>query len=137
MLRAHLAPCPACTRLVRVDERTCPFCAAALDESFRATPMPRPSAGRLSRAAMAALGAGTVSVAFACAPEMKVLYGGPPIPEAGEASTPADAGAVTPATIDSGDAHVVQQPVSAPAYGAAPVPVTPPAPAYGAPPPGR
>jgi hypothetical protein len=54
---SHLAPCPACRRHVEVVETTCPFCAAALAESFRGQTRPAPPAGRLSRAALMAAGA--------------------------------------------------------------------------------
>jgi hypothetical protein len=53
----HLAPCPGCNRHVAVFETTCPFCAAALGESFRGRPRPAPLPRRLSRAAMMAAGA--------------------------------------------------------------------------------
>lgn len=54
---SHLAPCPACHRHVELVETTCPFCAAALPESFRGQPRPVPQPRRLSRAAMMAAGA--------------------------------------------------------------------------------
>ena len=54
---SHLAPCPACHRHVEVVETTCPFCAAALAESFRGQPRPVAPPRRLSRAAMMAAGA--------------------------------------------------------------------------------
>ena len=54
---SHLAPCPACHRHVDVAETTCPFCAAALAESFRRPPAAVAPPRRLSRAAMMAAGA--------------------------------------------------------------------------------
>jgi hypothetical protein len=54
---SHLAPCPACNRHIEVVETTCPFCAAALAESFRGQPGPAPPPRRLSRSAMMAAGA--------------------------------------------------------------------------------
>jgi hypothetical protein len=54
--RAHLVPCPACSRHVRSDESTCPFCHAAINALGGSAPA-RPS-GRLSRAALFALGTG-------------------------------------------------------------------------------
>ncbi len=55
---APLRPCPCCSRHVRVSEPACPFCAGKLDDAFRSMPSPRVRAvGRLSRAALFALGA--------------------------------------------------------------------------------
>ncbi len=62
---SHLAPCPACNRHVDVGESACPFCAAALAESFRGQPQPSPPARRLGRAALMAAGA-TLMGAGAC-----------------------------------------------------------------------
>jgi hypothetical protein len=65
-LTAMLRPCPACSRHVRVSERACPFCAGELDATFRSVPSPRvPAVGRLSRAALFALGASGLA-ASAC-----------------------------------------------------------------------
>ena len=63
MTRAHLRPCPGCSRHVRVSEGACPFCAASLDASFRAAPAPVPPSRRLSRAALFAFGTGTLVLA--------------------------------------------------------------------------
>ncbi len=63
MTRAHLRPCPGCSRHVRVSEGACPFCAASLDASFRAAPAPVPPSRRLSRAAHFAFGTGTLVLA--------------------------------------------------------------------------
>jgi len=57
-----LGPCPACQRHVSTHEAACPFCAAALPESFRCQPARVAPAGRLSRAAMVAAGAALMSV---------------------------------------------------------------------------
>jgi hypothetical protein len=54
---SHLAPCPACNRHVDVVETACPFCAAALAESFRGHRSPAPPPRRLGRAALMAAGA--------------------------------------------------------------------------------
>ena len=59
---ACLAPCPACQRHVSTHETACPFCAAALPESFRCQPARALPPGRLSRTAMVAAGAALVSV---------------------------------------------------------------------------
>jgi hypothetical protein len=49
-----------------VSASACPFCNAALDASFRASPAPVPPSVRLSRAALVAFGSGTLSLAAAC-----------------------------------------------------------------------
>ena len=66
MARPHLRPCPGCSRHVRVSASACPFCNAALDASFRASPAPLPPSMRLSRAALVAFGSGTLTLAAAC-----------------------------------------------------------------------
>ena len=66
MSRSHLRPCTACARHVRVTEAACPFCGASVDASLAASPAPLPPAARLSRAALFALGAGTISLTTAC-----------------------------------------------------------------------
>jgi hypothetical protein len=59
-----LRPCPGCSRHVRASESACPFCGGELDAAFRSAPSPRaPVVGRLSRAALFAIGAGGVVVA--------------------------------------------------------------------------
>ncbi len=62
MKKTALAACPACARHVRLDEPSCPFCRAPLPSSFRETTAPPRSATRLSRAALYALGVGTLSM---------------------------------------------------------------------------
>lgn len=66
MNKPHLAACPACVRHVRVDETACPFCGAVLGASFAGSPEPVRPAVRLSRAALAAFGAGTFGIVTAC-----------------------------------------------------------------------
>jgi hypothetical protein len=58
-----LRPCPGCARHVRVSESACPFCSAWLDAAFRTFSSSRAPVGRLSRAALFALGAGGLVVA--------------------------------------------------------------------------
>jgi hypothetical protein len=58
-----LRPCPGCARHARVSEPACPFCGARLGEAFRTFVPPRAPTTRLTRAALAALGAGGVVVA--------------------------------------------------------------------------
>jgi hypothetical protein len=56
-MAAHLAPCPGCSRHVRVDSVACPFCLVELDGSFRSQgARPQPTT-RLGRAALMAFGA--------------------------------------------------------------------------------
>jgi hypothetical protein len=62
MKRTPLFPCPTCARHVRVDDAACPFCASPLGEAFRRSTRSRAPATRLSRAALYALGLGTVTV---------------------------------------------------------------------------
>ena len=80
---SQLAPCPACKRHVATTETACPFCAAALPDSFRqrAPALRRP--GRLSRAAMLAASAALLG-AEACSDDVVVApaYGVPPAPDA-------------------------------------------------------
>jgi hypothetical protein len=107
-----LAPCPGCNRHVGTDETACPFCSAALPESFRCQPRRQPR-GRLSRAAMVAAGAALLG-AEAC---------GGPAPAYGPAP-PFDAGADT-STMDGGP--VALYGAAPPAFEQAPVqPGTPP-----------
>jgi hypothetical protein len=57
-------PCTSCGQHVRIDERACPFCDAALPADFGAEARARVSAGRpLSRAAILFVGA---TAAAAC-----------------------------------------------------------------------
>jgi hypothetical protein len=63
MTRAHFRPCPQCSRHVRVTDAACPFCAVTFDAAFRSSPRPVPPSVRLSRAALAAFGSGTLSIA--------------------------------------------------------------------------
>jgi hypothetical protein len=130
-----LAPCPTCARHIRVRDSLCPFCGAVLGESFRTVPAPRALATRLTRAALYALGAGTIGLASACSsssepadagvdgPVATPAYGAPGMPF--DAASPLDAG--------------TDAPVVAPAYGAPGMPLDAGtdgpfgAPAYGAP----
>jgi len=66
MTKARLLACPSCSRHVRATERACPFCAAALPETFAAAPAPRPPPKRLSRGALYAFGATSITLATAC-----------------------------------------------------------------------
>ena len=86
-----LAPCPACKRHVATDETTCPFCAAALPDSFREALSCRKPPGRLSRAAMLAAGAALIGVE-ACSGAS--AYGTNPIPDAGADTSTNDGSAV-------------------------------------------
>ncbi len=88
MTPSHLVACPSCARHVRVTERACPFCSSVLSATLRSSPAPRAPAARLSRAALYAFGAGTLSMASACggttspgveSHQMADAYGGPPV----------------------------------------------------------
>ena len=84
----QLVECPSCSRHVRVTEETCPFCRVAVPAQVRAS-VPRVRvAGRLSRAALFALGTATATAAgIACESEgepepefvTRPIYGGPPV----------------------------------------------------------
>jgi hypothetical protein len=62
MMKPRLLACPGCARHVRVSESACPFCGAALPDSFGAGDAPRKPA-RLTRAALYALGATSLTIA--------------------------------------------------------------------------
>jgi hypothetical protein len=66
MMQNHLAPCPSCTRHVRASEPVCPFCQGQLSDEFRTAVPPRRPAGRLTRAALYAFGATSLSLVAAC-----------------------------------------------------------------------
>ena len=92
MSKAHLVPCPACERHVRVREVGCPFCGVELSAAVRATPAPRrASVARLSRAALFAVSGGVVTLASCSGGETvsQPLYGGVALVDAG--GEPADA----------------------------------------------
>jgi len=81
-----LAPCPGCKRHIGTDETACPFCSAALLDSFRCQPGSRPRP-RLSRAAMVAAGAALLG-AEACNTAPAPLYGpAPPLDAAADTGT--------------------------------------------------
>jgi hypothetical protein len=79
MAGSHLRPCPACSRHVRVKEGACPFCGVSLEPSFSAAPAPLPPSRRLSRAALIALGAGSLALAPGCGESSTAMYGAPGI----------------------------------------------------------
>jgi len=66
MNKARLLACPACQRHVRSSEAVCPFCAASIPISFKDAPPPRAPTRRLSRAALYAFGATSLTLATAC-----------------------------------------------------------------------
>lgn len=98
MTDAFLRPCPACARHARVSEEACPFCGEGFTESFRAALRPRPPGGRLTRAALFAVGAGGLVAASACGSGASgnVLYGAPPATDDGGVSAPVDASGDAP-----------------------------------------
>ncbi|HEY7374717.1 MAG TPA: hypothetical protein VIF57_21310 [Polyangia bacterium] len=72
-----LAPCPACGRHIAVDETACPFCAAALPDSFRhACSSRKPPSARLSRTARLVVGAALIGVQASCAGSAYGTMGG-------------------------------------------------------------
>lgn len=103
-----LAPCPACGRHIAIDETTCPFCAAALPDSFRqANACRRSPPGRLSRAARLAAGAALIGVQASCSGS---AYG---------TSAPYDAAVADTITIADGNTNDSAVAL----YGAAPAPL--------------
>jgi len=66
MTKSHLRACPACSRHVRVSEESCPFCGGGIPQALRDSPAPQPPRMRLTRAAIFALGAGTLAATPAC-----------------------------------------------------------------------
>ena len=82
-----LAPCPTCNRHVSAHEAACPFCAAALPDTFRCQPARVPPSGRLSRAAMIAAGAALMSAS--CSTAVPV-YGVAIRPDAGTDTSTGD-----------------------------------------------
>lgn len=67
-------PCVGCSRHVRQDDRSCPFCGAAVVGAPPATPTARQ---RLSRAALFAAGAAGLALATAdCGATAQPSYGG-------------------------------------------------------------
>jgi hypothetical protein len=75
-----LAPCPACNRHIAIDVAACPFCSAALPDTFAQQATCRKPQGRLSRAAKLAAGATLMAAAASCASS---AYGGSVIPDGG------------------------------------------------------
>ncbi len=59
-MKPQLRPCPSCARHIRMVETACPFCRAALPDSFRFGPQPDRQSRVLSRAALFALGASLI-----------------------------------------------------------------------------
>jgi hypothetical protein len=78
-MSAHLKPCTACSRHIRIHESSCPFCGAALAEAFHTPPQWGNAPGRLARAAVAALGvaAGGASALEGCVQSSSPVYGAP------------------------------------------------------------
>ena len=96
MTVAYLVACPACTRHVRVDESTCPFCGSTFDATLREIPRSRTPDLRLGRAALYALSAGTMTLAAACSSDSHMtttFYGVATDAAFGEPDTGADVAA--------------------------------------------
>jgi hypothetical protein len=144
-MSGHLATCPACARHVRVTETACPFCRETFQVSFGESAPRRAPMVRLRRAALYALGVGTLTMSTACskttssvdaggdtdagqssagpAPQdaamdslqVVALYGMPPLPE----DAAVDAAQPSPPAQDAGaDAS----PLRSPHYGGPPTP---------------
>jgi hypothetical protein len=118
-MSAQFWPCPGCSRHVKRDDATCPFCGATASVEIGPT---RVLAGRLSRAALFAAGAVGAAVATtdcssqAGSQNMAPAYGGSTAPDcgAGCVAIPNDA---EDASANGGSAGA--------AYGAVPIPIEP------------
>lgn len=106
---SQFTPCPACNRHIVTDETECPFCSAALPDSFRQLPARPAPRGRLGRAALMAAGAALMGAA-GCADNLD---------NGGNNDAAADTGSMSDGNNNEGGAVAL--------YGA-------PAPEYGAPP---
>jgi len=80
-----------------VTETACPFCHGALADSFHAAPAPVSLTVRLSRAALWAIGTGTISIAAACGGATTGLL---PLPD--DAGSPPGEDAGSPGAVDAG-----------------------------------
>jgi hypothetical protein len=126
---ARLEPCPGCQRHVRVDEESCPFCAARLGTSLSSLPARTMPSRRLGRAALFAFGvsaAATAAVGCSDEPDPDEEEGSDAgardggvdasvrrdAGAVGDASLPLDASAPRDASLPRQDANV------APVYGA-------------------
>jgi hypothetical protein len=65
-IHPRLLACPACGRHVRVSESACPFCKSPLPPDFAEATLPRGPGARMSRAALLAFGATSLTLAAAC-----------------------------------------------------------------------
>jgi hypothetical protein len=115
MSQSHLISCPTCERHVRAHEPVCPFCAGALSESVRAAVPARRPTGRLTRAAMYAVGATSLTLAAACSSTSS-----PGNPDGSSADTGTDTSTndATTDSMQSNDGLGSQEAVAA--YGCAP-----------------
>lgn len=115
-----MAPCPGCSRHLRVDTTRCPFCDAAIGSlappSFDLDAAP-------SRVRYAALALGATLALSGC--PSAALYGGPPIPPTRDAGMPSTEPAY------GGPPELLNPPSPPPDAGGTPFA---PAPAYGLPP---
>jgi hypothetical protein len=108
MSTSRLCPCPACNRHIKTDAGVCPFCEAALPESFCEPPTATGARPRLSRAARLLAGATLVGVSACSSTETQpvpVVHYGAPIPV--DASTDTGAGAGGSTGADGGPGTVV------------------------------
>jgi hypothetical protein len=108
--KSKLLVCPSCERHVRVTDAACPFCGLALPIELRASLALRSPTKRLGRAALYALGMGTLSLAAACGGTVETLGDG----GSGDGGTSAEAG-------DGGTEACFCPPYGLPAYGGSPI----------------
>jgi hypothetical protein len=122
----HLVACPSCARHVRVSEAACPFCGVVLAESLRQGAPPRRPGVRLTRAAVFALGTGTVALTPSCSSSSGgPVSGSAPVPDAADVGYDDAANVIvadaygTPAFDAAGDDgnDGADDPVDTPVYG--------------------
>ncbi len=100
-MSAHLAPCPACSRHVRVSEHACPFCGEALPAALRTVQPPRPQA----RVKRAVLYASAFALTTGCGGATSATPDGAPADALAVSDAPHDAPGVSDGTADApGDA---------------------------------
>jgi hypothetical protein len=114
MSHAPFAPCPSCSRHVRVDAAACPFCATDFARADFA-PVPDANGRRLGRAALFAFATSVAAVGCTSSqrpdpdPNIVQPYGAPPpptppTPDAGTAGDPGLVVAIYGAPIPPADA---------------------------------
>jgi hypothetical protein len=120
-MSAQFWPCPGCSRHIKRGDAFCPFCGATASVDTGPT---RVLAGRLSRAALFAVGAvGTAVATTDCGGLAVSEYGGSPIPIETEDASVSDSPSGIAA--DAGVSSATDVFVTTPPYGQGPVVANP------------